>query len=188
MNRHREGRLTFRVRFFRLANELVSLVLSHLATAHHVLHEVARTLDREAGKAGGRTDDILHRRRHLAPGFEADLLSLGRHFRDSIADVRSAMSGSAGWRRDRSDDGSGGWRLYFRGRNFIRHLVWLRTLERSGYRFRGNEPGELLVKQTLDRLERWRQVYDFSTATQGATTVFPAPRFVTEVLASRWTP
>jgi hypothetical protein len=118
----RSGRLrALGVGVFRLAHELIRLFLRHLSAADHVLHEVARTLDGEGNTAGGRTDDVLHGRRDLTPGFLTDLLRAGRHFGDSIADVGAAMSGGATG-RDRSGrrswiDGSG----RFGGQRLVSH-------------------------------------------------------------------
>src|SRR3954470_13386077 len=42
-----------------LPDQLLGFVLGDLAAAHHVLHEIARTLDGEAGDPRGRADHVL---------------------------------------------------------------------------------------------------------------------------------
>lgn len=102
------------------ANQLVSLLLGHLAAAHHVLNEVSRAFDGEPGEAGRRIDDVFHCRRHLAAGFETDLVSAGGHFGDSVANVLPTVPWTAAWgsgRRGRF--GAGGLCLDYR--RFFRH-------------------------------------------------------------------
>lgn len=49
----------FVVRGFGFANQLVRFLRRHLTALDHVLHEIARALDRESGDARGGTDDIF---------------------------------------------------------------------------------------------------------------------------------
>ena len=93
------------MRFLDVAEQLVRFLVAHLAAAHHVLHEVARALDRKPGHAGRGVDDVLHRAGNLAVGFEAELLRLLRHLGDSIANIGPAMAGPAS--RRGGNDGAG---------------------------------------------------------------------------------
>lgn len=77
-----------------VVHELVGLILSHLAAAHHVLHEISCTFDGECGQPSGGSDDIAHRCRHLAPGLEGDFVRLGRHFGHGVTNVLAAMPGA----------------------------------------------------------------------------------------------
>jgi hypothetical protein len=85
-----------------LADELVGLFLRHLPAADHILNEVAGAFDHEAAQSGGRVHDIFHCRRHLAAGFQTDLMGLCRHLGDSILDVSSAVPWTSFWRRRRA--------------------------------------------------------------------------------------
>jgi len=109
------------MRLLGFANEFVGFVLRHLATPDHVLDEVSRAFHRESGETGRGVDDVFHCRRHLAAGFEADLVRARSHFGDGVSDVLPAVSGasarrSSGW----SGGFSRGWLRLGKGR-FFRH-------------------------------------------------------------------
>lgn len=80
---------------FRLANELVRLVLRHLAAPDHELDEIASALDGEPGDSSRRANDILHGRRDLAPGLLADDLRTLGELGDRITGVRPAHAARA---------------------------------------------------------------------------------------------
>src|SRR6476646_2092183 len=112
------------------------------------------------------TDDVLHRRGDLAARLLADELGAFGHLGHRVAHVRAAVTRSATW----------GWRGRS-GRHFLGRLVLVHHVP-----VRSRDPGEGLpvsLKAALrranlaDRAARpglWRQVYDFSTATQGSLT------------------
>jgi len=83
------------MRLFGFPNDPIGFFLRHLAAPYHVLHDVASAFDREASQSGGGVDDVLDRLRDLAPGFLTDFLRSERHFGDSVARVRAAVSGGA---------------------------------------------------------------------------------------------
>ena len=85
----------FGVRLFGLAHQLVRLFLRHLSATYHVLHEIARALDRESGETGSGTDDVLHCGGDLASRLLTDLLRTRRHLGDGVPNVGAAMSGGA---------------------------------------------------------------------------------------------
>ena len=75
------------------AQQFVAFFGSHLSAPHHVLHEIPRTLDREAGDPGGGTDDILHGRRHFTASLTTDLLRPLGQLSDRILRIDRAVSG-----------------------------------------------------------------------------------------------
>ena len=83
------------VRVLGLSDELVRLLLGHLAAADHVLHEIARALDGKPGQSSGGADHVLHRRGDLAARLLADQLGPLGHFGDRVAHVGATMAGSA---------------------------------------------------------------------------------------------
>jgi hypothetical protein len=85
----------FRSAAGRFTQQLITLVLRHLAAAHHELHEIARAFHREPRQAGGGADHVLHGYCDFAPGLEADFLRAFRELGDRIARIDSAMPGSA---------------------------------------------------------------------------------------------
>ena len=159
------GRL-LRVGIFRLADQLVGLFLRHLPAAHHVLHQVARALDGEPRQPGGGADHVLHGGRNLAASFLTDELRPLGHLGNGVAHVRAAMARSATW----------GW-CGRSGRHLLGRLVLVHHVA-----VRSGAPGEGLPVSLKAALRRanlairgarpglWRQVYDFSTATQGSIT------------------
>ena len=78
---------------------IVRFILRHLSATHHVLHELTRAFHCKGREARSRIDDVFHRSRHLASGFQADLVRTCRHLGDSITDVLTAVSRSAAGRR-----------------------------------------------------------------------------------------
>jgi hypothetical protein len=98
---------------FDLTNELVRFLLRHLSPSHHILDEIARTLDNEAAQSGGSIHDIFHGSSHLASSFQTYLMRLCRHLGDSILDVGATVAGTSFWRHRWSALGSGGghWRF-----------------------------------------------------------------------------
>ena len=105
------------MRFLGFADQLVGLFLRHLAAAHHVLHEVARALDREAGEAGGGADHVLHGGGDLAARFLADQLGALGHLGDRVAHVGATMS------RSTTGAGAAGCRGRFLGLLILVHHV-----------------------------------------------------------------
>jgi len=103
-SRRRGARVTLAVCLFGFADQLVRLVLRHLAATNHVLNEVARAFDGESGQPGGGVDHVFHGRGHLAPGFETDLVGAGGHLGDGVPYILPTMPGTAargGWCRRR---------------------------------------------------------------------------------------
>jgi len=104
------GWLPLGVRRFDLTHQLVGFLLRHLAATNHVLQEITRALDDEAGKSGSGADHVLHRCGHLASRLEADLMRLGRHFGDRIFYVGSTVPRAAlRWDRRRRHGCANGW-------------------------------------------------------------------------------
>ncbi len=137
------------VRGFDVAHQFVGFVLGHLATTNHVLHELARTFERESSETGCGVDDVFHRRRHLAPSFEADFMSARSHFGDGVAHVLTTMSRTATRRRRRyRSAASRSWRRGFRGVGWSRRRTTGRGIghrneivtRESGARRVGAEP------------------------------------------------
>ena len=109
-NRLRRSRLRFRfrkrtvlgdVRRLGLLNQDVAFLLTHLTTAHHVMHQIATAFDRKVTESGGRSDDVAHRAGHLAASLEADLVRALRHLGSSIAGVGGPVTRAATRRRSR---------------------------------------------------------------------------------------
>src|SRR5438105_5909069 len=97
------------MRCFDFAHQLVGFLLRHLAATDHVLKQIARTLENEAGESGGGADHVLHGGGHFASRLEADLVRLGRHLGDRIFYVGTAVTGAALWRNRRGHRCADGW-------------------------------------------------------------------------------
>jgi hypothetical protein len=75
-----------------VANDSVGLLLRHLTSPHHVLHEVASAFNGEPGQAGRSSDYVFHRTGNLAPGFLTDELRALRHLGHRVAHVRAPVT------------------------------------------------------------------------------------------------
>ncbi len=104
--RGRCERFSLRMGRFDFAHQLVGFLLRHLAAPNHVLEQIARTLEDEAGQSGGGTDDVLHGCGHLAARLQADLVRLRRHLGDGIFYVSSAVAWAPPWRDQRCAGGA----------------------------------------------------------------------------------
>ena len=90
-----------------LPDQLVGFFLRHLSATYHILHEIAGAFDYKATQPRGGVHYIFHRRCHLAPRFETDLMRFRRHLGDSIAHVGAAVAWAT--RGTGSGRGGGGW-------------------------------------------------------------------------------
>ncbi|HEY5220225.1 MAG TPA: hypothetical protein VIJ16_10475, partial [Gemmatimonadaceae bacterium] len=145
---------------------------SHLASTHHIGGEVAGAFDGESGDPHCGADDILHSGGDLATGLKTDELCLLGQLSHGIASVGAMAEPATGWSRLCGRlivDWFGG-----TAARRIRHLSG--PLFVKGEQHPVSFDGRSLVRYVrgpivLEGYVKSRQVYDFSTATQGVVTL-----------------
>jgi hypothetical protein len=93
------------------ADQSVGLVLCHLSTPDHELHEVARALDGKSGDPRAGADHVAHGGADARPGLATDDLRAFRELGHGVSHVRAAMREAArdnGWSRS-GGCGPGSW-------------------------------------------------------------------------------